>query len=55
MFESLDEQYQEQALDEVAKNFANNIFSKWFKEVREQGVAHKDPRFTGKFYELFGV
>ena len=54
MFESLDEQYQEQALDEVAKNFDNNIFSKWFKEAREQGVAHKDPKFIGKFYELFG-
>ncbi|WP_373819258.1 hypothetical protein [Glaesserella sp.] len=25
MFESLDEQYQEQALDEVAKNFENSI------------------------------
>lgn len=55
MFESLDEQYQEQVLDEVVKNFANNIFSKWFKEAREQGVVHKDPRFIGKFYELFGV
>lgn len=54
MFENLDEQYQEQALDEVAKNFDNNIFSKWFKEAREQGVAHKDPKFIGKFYELFG-
>lgn len=54
MFESLDEQYQEQVLDEVVKNFANNIFSKWFKEAREQGVAHKDPKFIGKFYELFG-
>lgn len=54
MFESLDEQHQEQALDEVAKNFDNNIFSKWFKEAREQGVAHKDPKFIGKFYELFG-
>lgn len=54
MFESLDEQYQKQVLDEVAKNFQNNIFAKWFKEAREQGIAHKDPRFLGKFYELFG-
>lgn len=55
MFESLDEQYQEQALDEVAKSFDNNIFSKWFKEAREQEVAHKDPKFIGKFYGLFGI
>lgn len=55
MFESLDKQYQEQALDEVVKNFANNLFSKWFKEAREQGIAHKDLRFIGKFYELFRV
>lgn len=55
MFESLDEQNQEQALDEVAKNFQNNFFGKWFKEAREQGIAHKDHRFIGKFYELFGV
>lgn len=54
MFESLDEQYQEQALDEVFKSFDNNIFSKCFKEAREQGKAHKDPKFIGKFYELFG-
>ncbi|MCL1624295.1 replication initiation protein RepM [Moraxella sp. Tifton1] len=55
MFESLEERHKEQVLDEVAKNFQNKIFSDWYKEAREQGTAHKDPRFIGKFYELFGV
>lgn len=55
MFESLDTQYQEQALDEVEKNYHNTILAKWFKEARTQGTAHTDIRFIGKFYELFGM
>ena len=55
LFESLDEQSQNDVLDEVAKSFSASIFSKWFKEARANGTAHTDVRFLGKFYEVLGV
>lgn len=53
MFESLDEQYQERALDEVAKNFQNNIFANWFKhESKEQPIKTLD--FLASFMSCLG-